>query len=66
MVILGKVGICGAWFLDSLKAISCGIEGDRPIGVESICPMGPVKDNSDTFWVCTCGQEERRSVTEER
>ena len=66
MVILGKVGICGAGFLDSLVAISDGNEGQGPVAVESKLPMGPIKDNGDTLWACTCGREGRSSAVEQR
>ena len=66
MVILGKVGICGAGFLDSLEAISDRSKGQGPIGVESKLSMGPVKDNGDTFRARTCGREGERSVAEDK
>jgi len=49
MVILGKVGICRAGFLDLLVAISDGNKGLGPIAIENKSPMGPVKDNSIYF-----------------
>jgi len=65
-MILGKVRICRAGFLDSLVATSNGNKGQGPIAVESKLPMGPVKNNGDTLWACTCGREGRRSVAEQR
>ena len=53
IVSLGKVGICGAGLLDPLVALNRG-EGYGPIGLERVCPMAPVKDNSDTFRARTC------------
>ena len=49
MVILGKVRICRAGFLDSLVAISDRNEGLGPIAIENKLPMGPVKDNGIYF-----------------
>jgi hypothetical protein len=66
LVSLGEVRICGTWLLDPLKAISHRIEAYRPIGLESEIPMGPVKDNGDTFWACACTWEGVSSVSEER
>ena len=63
MVILGKVGICGAGLLDPLVAISHGGEGYGPIGLERELPVAPVEDDGDTFWARTCTRERAGSVS---
>ena len=69
MVILGKVGICRAGFLDLLVAISDGNEGPGPIAVENKSPMGPVKDNGIHFGLGPVAEREgvqQRSKDDDR